>query len=257
MAEKLSKYAISLIVPVFNEEEIVGETVKIYLEDLSGIFDEYELIVVDDASTDYTVELLGALEQFYKGKLRVIINEKNLGSGRSLLRGMQSARFPYVATNFADRPFDTKELRNVMMLFVENIDFVVVCRSDRSANTIYREITSLVNYYLIKLLFGTKIKDFQFVQVYRLNMLYNIKVDASGTFVPPELMIRALAAGYRNLEYRTTFYARGKGKAKCGHPKVIFQTICEMLSFWFKFQFGLKRKYLQCKTFKKAGCNEI
>ncbi|MCG2712354.1 MAG: glycosyltransferase family 2 protein [Candidatus Omnitrophica bacterium] len=243
MAEKLNNYAISLVVPVFNEQEIIEETVKIYLNDLAGIFDEYELIVVDDASTDYTREMLYGLERLHKGKLKVIINEKNLGSGRSLLRGMQSARFPYVATNFADRPFDIKELRNVMMLFEKDIDFVAVCRHDRSANTIYRKLTSLANYYLIKLLFGTKINDFQFTQVYRLNMLYNIKVDSIGTFVPPELMIRALAGGCRNLEYRTTFYARGKGKAKCGHPRVICRTLFDMFSFWFKFHLGVKSKY--------------
>jgi len=148
-----------------------------------------------------------------------------------------------VATNFADRPFETRELKNVMLLFKKNIDFVVVCRRDRSANTLYRKLTSVVNYYLIKLLFGTKIGDFQFVQVYRLNMLYNINVDARGTFVPPELMLRALAAGCRMAEYKTTFYARGKGKAKCGHPRVIFQTIFDMFSFWFKFHFGLKSRY--------------
>ncbi|MCK4994214.1 MAG: glycosyltransferase [Candidatus Omnitrophica bacterium] len=242
-----NKSAISLIVPVFNEQEIIEETVEIYLNDLSEIFDEYELIVIDDASSDHTKELLLKLEKLYQRRLRVIMNERNLGSGRSLLRGMQSARFPYVATNFADRPFDTKELRNVMRLFEDNIDFIVVCRRDRSANSMYRKLTSLVNYYLIKLLFGTNICDFQFVQVYRSNMLYNIKIDASGTFVPPELMLRALAGGCRNLEFKTTFYARCKGKAKCGHPRVVFRTLFDMFSFWFKFHFGLKSKYLKGK----------
>lgn len=247
----MNQYAVSLVVPVFNEQEIIEETVEIYLNDLSEIFSEYELIVVDDGSTDSTREKLAALAQLHKDRLKVIINEKNLGSGRSLLKGMNLSKFPYVATNFADRPFDTKELRDVMLLFDENIDFVVVCRKDRSANTVYRKLTSFVNYYLIKLLFGSKIHDFQFVQVYRREMLYNININSRGTFVPPEFMLRALAGGCRNLEYQTTFYARSKGKAKCGHPKVILRTLFDMFSFWFNFHFGLRRT-----QFKKQGVKD-
>lgn len=252
MEKEAVKYSISLVMPVYNEQEIIEETVEIFLNDLKDIAEEYELIVVDDASTDLTKEKLAVLEKLHKGRLRVIFNEKNLGSGRSLLKGMQSAEFPYVATNFADRPFDTKELRNVMKLFEDNIDFIVVCRRDRSANTIYRKLTSIINYHLIKILFGADISDFQFVQVYRANMLYNIKVDAGGTFVPPELMLRALAGGCRSLEYKADFYPRGKGRAKCGHPKVILRTLFEMLRFWFKFHLGLNTGYLKNKSREKS-----
>ncbi len=245
-----NNWKISLVVPVYNEQEIIEETVNIYLKDLAGLFDEYELIIVDDGSTDSTGDILAKLKEFHQDKLRIITNSKNIGSGASLHRGLLSARFEFAVTNFADRPFDIRELKNIMPLFDDNIDFIVVCRHDRSANTVYRKLTSLVNYYLIRVLFAVKISDFQFVQVYRTEMLYNIKVDATGTFVPPELMLRALAAGCRMAEYKTTFYARGKGKAKCGRPRVILQTILDMFSFWFKFQFIIKNKYRTKQTLK-------
>ncbi|MCD6583623.1 MAG: hypothetical protein J7K71_02935, partial [Candidatus Omnitrophica bacterium] len=99
-----------------------------------------------------------------------------------------------------------------------------------------RRVTSLVNYYLIKILFRVKVSDFQFVQIYKKKLLERIKVESSGTFVPPELIIRALSKGYRMKEYQTVFYPRTKGKSKCGKPKVISNTLYEMFKFWWKFK---------------------
>jgi hypothetical protein len=141
-----------------------------------------------------------------------------------------------------------------MPLFDPTTDFIAVCRKDRSANTFYRKITSVVNFLLIKLLFGTEIGDFQFVQVYRRKILYNINIKARGTFVPPELMIRALGAGFGMKQYRTHFYARSKGKAKCGHPKVIIRTILDMLVLWFELNVN---SCFSRKKVEKAGHNEI
>jgi len=115
---------------------------------------------------------------------------------------------------------------------------VVVCRQDRSANTAYRKLTSLVNYYCIRYLFNVGIHDFQFVQVYRRDLVRTIAVDADHTFVPPELMIRALTRGYRMAEYTTNFYPRTKGKAKCGHPAVILCALRDMLRFWLRLNFA-------------------
>jgi len=225
---------VSLVVPVYNEQDVIAETVEVFLRDLASVCSDYELIVVDDGSTDHTAGVLKELQSRYPDKLRVITNKKNLGSGRSLMVGFEHVRFPLAATNFADRPFHTAELKNIFPLFVHGADFVVVCRQDRSANTLYRKLTSLVNYYCIRFLFNIRINDFQFVQVYRRDMVRKINVDAHHTFVPPELMIRALAQGCRMAEYKTNFYPRTKGAAKCGHPAVILCALRDMVRFWFR-----------------------
>jgi len=228
-----NNYKISLVMPVFNEQEIIAETVEIFLAELADFCKDYELIAVDDGSTDDTGNLLRELEDKHKNNLKVITNKANLGSGRSLLEGFRSARFPFVVTNFADRPFDLKELKNVMPLFDKDVDFAVICRWDRSANSFYRRITSLVNYYLIRILFKVRVGDFQFVQIYRREILKDLNVKSARTFVPPEVIIKLLKRGFKMAEYRTAFHPRSKGQAKCGHPKVIFRTLFDMFRFWF------------------------
>ncbi len=236
MEQKAKKFSLSLIVPVLNEQEIIAETIEIFLKDLSGLCDEYELIVVNDGSTDNTQNILKELAATHPKKLKVITNRKNLGSGRSLINGFKCARFDLVATNFADRPFNLKELKNILPLFLEGADFVVVYRRDRSANSLYRKITSLVNYYLIRFLFKVKVSDFQFVQVYRKEILDNMTIAANHTFVPPEIIIKALHKGYKMREYKSIFYRREKGRAKCAHPKVILNTLCDTFKFWVKLK---------------------
>ena len=233
---------ISLVMPVFNEAEIIEETVRVYLDDLEEKFSSYELIVVDDGSTDATAKILEKLKSFYPDRLRVITNQRNTGSGASLYKGLLAARFAFVASNFADRPFDLKELKNIMPIFDQEIDFVVVCRKDRSANTFYRKMTSLVNYYLIRILFQINVGDFQFVQIYRRKILEDLDVKSQRTFVPAEIIIKLLRRGYKMAEYRTDFHSRSKGRAKCGHPRVIFRALFDMLRFRFVGEQGISVK---------------
>jgi glycosyltransferase involved in cell wall biosynthesis len=230
------KKEISLVVPVYNEQEIIAETVKVFLSDLEEVCDDHELIIVDDASTDDTAKILFGLEKKFSAKLRVLRNEHNLGGGTSLLKGFKQARFDHIGTNFADRPFDLKELKNIFPLFEQGNDFVVVCRTDRSANSLYRKITSLVNYHLIRSLFQVDVGDFQFVQVYKRPVLENLKIGAKRTFVPAEIIIKALHKGWSMAEYKAKFHKRTKGRAKCGHPRIIITALKDIFTFWIKLK---------------------
>lgn len=232
------KLSVSLVVPVFNEQEIIAETIDVFMRDLALAAAEYELIIVDDGSTDETENILNEYSRKYQNHLKVIRNKRNMGSGRSLTEGFKYARYPVVMTNFADRPFDLKELNKILPLFLDEVDFIVVCRTNRSANNFYRKITSLVNYSFIRFLFKESVGDFQFIQIYRKNILDDLKIESRRTFVAPEIILRALRKGYRMKEYTTTFYPRNKGKAKCGHPKVILRTLYDMCKFWLKLRSG-------------------
>lgn len=118
------------------------------------------------------------------------------------------------------------------LLDKEEIDFVVVTRKNRKANSTYRKITSLVNYWLIRSIFNLKVRDFQFVQIYRKRIIEAIDIQSCGTFAAPEIIIGALDKGFKMREYNAVFHPRIAGSAKCGSPRVILQTLFEMIMFW-------------------------
>jgi glycosyltransferase involved in cell wall biosynthesis len=228
----MSIKSLSLVVPVYNEAEVIEQAVRIFLSDLEQICGDCEIVVVDDGSTDGTLGILKRLSA-QDARVRVIVNEKNLGSGLSLWRGMRAAAKDLVLTNFADRPFDLKDADAVLApLASREADVVVVARRDRSANSFYRKLTSLTNYWLIRSLFGVSMGDFQFVQAYRKAVLQDIELISTGTFVPPELLIRLVDRGAVWREVVCPFHRRTAGAAKCGRLSVIMITLREMFAFW-------------------------
>ncbi len=229
----MKNISISLVVPAYNEESIIAESADIFCRKLSGITNDFEIIFVNDASKDRTGAILDSFCSS-NHKVRLINNDKNCGSGASLWRGFKEARKELVLSNFADRPFDLDDLEPILPLLDDNkIDFVVVARKDRSANSFYRKLTSYVNLLAIKILFNLKIRDFQFVQIYRKKILDGINVVSTGTFVPPEIMIKLLAKGHKYKEAECKFHKRPQGFSKCGDAATIIKTLKEMFAFWF------------------------
>jgi glycosyltransferase involved in cell wall biosynthesis len=224
--------SISLVVPVYNEEEIIEESIMIFLQSLSQICHDYEIIVVNDGSDDKTPDILNKLSLKFS-QVKVFHNNENEGSGASLWRGFQEAKKELVISNFADRPFDVLDLENIInSVDINKIDFVVVVRKDRSANTLYRKVTSCANYWLIKLLFFINISDFQFVQIYKKEILQGIDIVSKETFVPPELMFKLIKKGYEYKEVRCAFHKRPKGQSKCGSFRKVFRSVVEIAKFW-------------------------
>jgi len=230
------KFSISLVIPIYNEAEIIENTLNIFNNILMDICIDYEIIAINDGSTDKTDEILNNLSCL-NPHIKVFHNKTNIGSGASLWRGFQEASKELIVSNFADRPFNLSSLKEIILpVNFDKTDFIVVTRTDRSANSFYRQLTSKVNYFLIKSLFQLDISDFQFVQIYKNSILQNIKIISTETFVPPELMIKLVSKGYKFQQRCYPFERRLGGKSKCGHPIKIIKSITEILKFWFRWK---------------------
>lgn len=228
--------SISLVLPVYNEESLIEDTIKISLEKLSRFTDDYEIVIVDDAGKDRTGKISDRLNKEFS-QVRVLHNIVNLGAGTSVLRGMKIAKGDIVFHNGADNPFDIDDLEKALPL-LKDADIAVAVRVDRSAHSLWRKITSLGNKFLIHLLFQPRISDMNFIQIYRKNVLQDPSVinifSRSPAFVTPEILIRARRRGYRIVQFRAEFYRRKAGKASYGKPHDIIWTFYDMLRFRLK-----------------------
>ena len=221
---------LTYLLPVYNEAEILDATLAVFVRDLDALGDvvrDYEIVVVDDASTDGSLAIAEAWAA-RDARVRVVRHERNAGVGVAILTGLASATKEWFAVNCADRPFDTRDITKLAPLF-DRADVVVVARTDRSANSPYRKLTSWVNYRLVRLLFRIPVDDCQFTQFYRRAYLQEAEVVSRGTLVPPELILRAGRRGARIAQIRLPFHARPGGEAKYGHVKYPLRTILEML----------------------------
>lgn len=225
--------SLSLLMPGYNEEANIDEAIRRCLRVLPELVPRHEVIIIDDGSTDRTPELADALAR-ESPAVRVIHNPVNLSVGLSLLIGIKAATCDLVLHNAMDYPFDLTDLDKVLPLFPEN-DVVIIVRTNRAAHPFYRKITSLVNYWLLRLLFGAPFHDMNFVQVYKKEVLRSVRVKAkSPAFVTPELLMRARDQGFKIAEVRAPFHRRHKGKASFGKPRDILWTLGDMVGFWLE-----------------------
>lgn len=223
---------LSMILPCLNEEASVVECLARVTRALEQTCETFEIIFIDDGSTDRTGSLA---EQCANddARIRVLRNAHNVNYGVSLARGIEMARGVWVTHNGADLPLAPEDLGPFVERFGE-ADVIVAIRATKEAHSPWRRVTSLTNNLLLRVLFAPRSSDLNFTQFYRGSVLAQLPlVSTSPAFVTPELILRAEHAGFRVVELETTFQRRMAGKAHFGRPKDILWTLRDMLRLRF------------------------
>jgi len=232
---------VSVIYPAYNEERNIRVTIERSLDAMRPLCRKFELLVVNDASTDETGAIATELAAAHP-EVRVIQNRKNLGQGGSIVRGFQDARYDLVIHNGMDYPFDLKDLALLLAARCE-ADIVVAVRTVRAGYSPYRKLTSVLNLALLRTLFPSlRLRDYNFVQLYPKAVWERVKVEARSTaFLTPEALIRANDLGYRIREVEIEYLPRICGNASSGSAKVIIRSLKDMFRFWVKRTLGRMR----------------
>src|SRR4029434_8580404 len=146
--------SVSLVIPVFNEEENIAHALGCARAALDRHSEDYEIIVVDDASTDRSAEIV-AREALADPRIRMVRHEVNRKLGASLRTGFAAAQKDLVLYMDADLPFDPDVLGPAARaLHVSRADLIAGYRLDRTTEGLLRTVYSYGYNTLIGLLFG-------------------------------------------------------------------------------------------------------
>lgn len=228
-----SQRSVSIVLAGYNEKDNIGRAMQETYDAISANFEKYELIIIDDASTDNTLSKMIEFEKNHSN-VRVIPNYANLNFGTSVLRGLCAAQNDYVVYNACDLPLSNEDLVMLLKKMKEDTDVLVLERTDYKT-TKWRGITSDVNKLLLRILFpkltkGTPILNY--VQIYKKKIIKDIIPFArSPIFVWPELIFRAKLKGYRVDNVQVKCNVKTVRKGAFGHPHDIMWGIYEMLRF--------------------------
>ena len=236
--EAASGLSLTLVMPGLNEEANVERAVRRARAALERHADEFEIIVVDDGSSDQTgaiAERLAAEDP----RVRVLRNERNLNYGISLARGIRAARCEWILHDGMDLPLAPEDLPLFAAHF-RDADVIVVRRTSRAAHSPWRKLTSWVNNALLRLLFAPRARDLNFVQFYRRSWVQGVRIaSTSPAFVTPELILRAERGGRPVREVEAEFRKRLAGRAHFGRPRDIAWTLRDMLRLrWLTWWHG-------------------
>lgn len=226
--------SLTVVFPMYNEEAYVRRAVAAARGGLAALgTEDYEIILVDDASTDGSGEIAGELARS-DGRVRLLRNQCNLGLGGSLRAGFAAATKDLVLYSDADLPVDLGELpRAVRVLEQQRADLLAGYRFHRSAEGLRRAWYAAGYNTLIRLLFGLRVRDVNFAfKLIRRSLLERISLRSQGSFIDAELLLRARQAGAVVVQIGLDYFPRTAGVSKLSSPAVIAKILREMLRSW-------------------------
>lgn len=159
------KFDLTVIVPAYNEEKRIKKTLEIILNYLQKNTYGYEIIIIEDASTDKTFKIISDFKNKHKEKyISIIKNKINLGKGYSIKQAIFKAKKQYVLFTDADNSTPISELPKFIKL-VEKYDVLIASRnlnkSKITKQPLYRRLPGKIFPILVRLLLIKNIKDTQ------------------------------------------------------------------------------------------------
>jgi glycosyltransferase involved in cell wall biosynthesis len=225
---------LSIFFPMWNEEDYVERAVRAAEDECQrligmGEIADYELVIVDDCSTDRTPELADALAAA-DPHVRVVHHPVNRGLGGSIKTGLDAVRGDVVLYTDADLPFEMLELgRALRVLRHYEADMVSAYRLDRTGEGPRRAVYSFAYNWLVQLVFGTRVRDINFAfKLVRRQVLEAARPVSEGSFIDAELVIRAQRLGFSIIQIGVDYFPRTRGVSTLSSPAVIRGMLKEM-----------------------------
>jgi len=219
--------SISAVLPAYNEEKVIADTVKSMVETLGSLTDDYEVIVVNDGSRDATQQVVEALSS-RNPRVRCVSHPVNRGYGAALGTGFAAATKELVFMTDGDKQFDARELADFLPA-IQEADLVIGYRSPRM-DPFMRRLNGWGWNLVVRLLFGYVARDVDCAfKLFRRSILDTVRVQSGGATFSAEFLIRARRAGYRIVEMRVTHFPRTAGRATGAKPSVILRAFRELI----------------------------
>jgi glycosyltransferase involved in cell wall biosynthesis len=226
---------ISAFFPAYNDGGTIASMVVSTLMTLRDCADDFEVIVVDDGSSDYTGELLDELARIHAPAVRVIHHGKNRGYGGALRSGFAAAVKDWIFYTDGDAQYDPRELRLLVAACVgleERVDVINGYKISRS-DPWYRQIIGRVYHHVVKWMFGFKLRDVDCdFRLIRRSVFEHIQLRSDSGTICLELVKKLQDAGYRFAEVPVHHYHRAFGRSQFFNFRRVFRTLVQLAGLW-------------------------
>lgn len=203
---------LSIVYPAYNEEDNLPTLLNSTMQVLQDSDINFELIVVNDGSSDKTQNILNRFKETYPKIIRIIEHEHNLGYGQSLKDGFLAANGQYVFYTDSDLQFDLNEIKKFYALKHEKT-LIIGYRLDRQDAPL-RIFMAKGYRFLINLLFSLGVKDIDCAfKLFPKNLFQNISIESKKFLIDAEILIKAKKQGYAIHELGVKHFARQHGQS--------------------------------------------
>lgn len=229
---------LSVFFPTYNEEANIKSTVTKAMEILPRVAERWEILIVDDGSTDKTGKIADQLAKESKN-IHVIHHPKNRGYGGALKSGLYNCRYPWIVFTDADGQFDLGEITKFLEK-INSAEVIVGYRLNRQ-DPFLRKLFGWGWTQIANLLLGINVRDvdcgFKLVKKEVIEKIPKLE-STRGGMISPELLAKAQKNGFKSVEVGVHHYPRKEGTQSGANLKVIFRSFLDLFRLWGKLRGG-------------------
>ena len=225
---------LSFVFPMWNEEAMIARTVAAASDAgarliACGLVGSFEIVLVDDASTDGTGKIADELADD-DPRIVVVHHPENRKLGGAMKSGFAAAGGDVVLYTDADLPCELMETDKALRLMrTYEADLVSAYRFDRTAEGAQRAVYSYVYNHLVRWVLGVRVRDVNFAfKLMRRRVLDHVELVSEGSFIDAELVAKANRRGFRLVQFGVDYIARTRGVSTLSSPGVIVRMLREL-----------------------------
>lgn len=228
----MRRYSVSFVFPMHNEAENIEEALRRATALASVLCDDYEIIVVDDASIDGSGEIVDRIAAQDR-HIKNIRLPKNTKFGGALKKGLMSAKEEIVLYTDSDFPAKEEDVKKALE-FLDGADIVTAYSLVIKDASLKRILMSKVYNFLVRLFFGLKIRDINSgLKIYKRKVFNGLELKSESPFVDVEIFSEATRRGFRIKQYGLIFELRTKGVSTISRTGVVARTFWDMIKYRF------------------------
>ena len=225
--------SLSIFFPAYNDAGTIASLALVAHMTARRLTDDYEVIVVNDASPDHTGELLEEMARTYPW-LRVVHHPQNRGYGGALRSGFAAATKDLVFYTDGDAQYDPREMLRLFEAFGPGVDFVNGIKAARS-DPFHRKVIGRVYHGFVKAMFGLRLQDVDCdFRLMRREVFDKVSLTRSSGVICVELMKKVQDHGFRIAEVPVSHFHRAYGRSQFFNFPRVARTLADLVKLWFE-----------------------
>jgi glycosyltransferase involved in cell wall biosynthesis len=247
MAAEPSKKPAGLTVffPAYNDSGTIASMVIRAVQAASELTPDFEILVINDGSSDATPEIADELARTYRN-VRVVHHPRNRGYGGALQTGFRSATKEFIFYTDGDAQYDPSELSALWARMAPDADLVNGYKISRS-DPLHRIIIGRVYHHIVKILFGLTVRDVDCdFRLMRRSIFDRIQLEKTSGVICLELMKKIQDAGFHIVEVPVHHYHRAFGRSQFFNFRRVAKTGVDVMRLWFELV--IRRRHYRAES---------